>query len=144
MSGSWLADRVADELSPVEFAVPGPLRERLLAAVEAGTKTATSSLLLQYEIAGEPLPRAGDRGVAVDSARKPCFIVETTEVAVVPLAAVSLDHAVAEGEGYHSVEDYRAAHEEFWTSPEMRAALGDDFELSDDTLVVLERFKVVR
>ena len=133
-----------EALPPVEFAFPGPLRERILAAVESGAKTATSSLLLEYEVVGEPIPVVGDRGVAIDSEGTPRFIVETTQVTVVRLADVPVDHALAEGEGYHSVEDWRTGHARFWTSAEMRTDLGDDFELNDDTLVVLERFKIVR
>lgn len=135
---------MAEILPPVEFAFPGPLREQILAAIESGAKSATSSLLLEYEVAGEPIPAVGDRGVAVDSEGTPLFTIETTQVTVVRLADVSVNHALAEGEGYTSVEDWRTGHARFWTSPEMRADLGDAFQLSDDSLVVLERFKIVR
>lgn len=127
----------------IEFAFPGPLREQILSAIHAGMKTATSSLLLQYEVFGEPLPAVGERGVAVDSEGAPRFRLETTDVAVVPLAEVTFDHALAEGEGYRSVEDWRSGHEAFWASAQMRAQLGEEFELGDETLIVLERFKIV-
>ncbi len=49
-----------------------------------------------------------------------------------------------EGEGYAGVAEWRAGHERFWGSAEMRAALGDaDFAVDDTTPVVLERFRVV-
>lgn len=57
---------------------------------------------------------------------------------------VSVEHALAEGEGYRSLEDWRMDHILFWTAPETRAELGEDFEHDDDTLVVLQRFKVIR
>ncbi|MGW3862422.1 ASCH domain-containing protein, partial [Streptomyces sp. NPDC005047] len=49
-------------LPKVEFGFPGPLRDRLVAAVLDGSKTSTTGLLLDYEHEDEPLPRAGDRG----------------------------------------------------------------------------------
>jgi len=43
-----------DELPVIEFAFPGPLRDRLVAAIESGTKTSTSSLLREYDVGGDP------------------------------------------------------------------------------------------
>jgi uncharacterized protein YhfF len=55
-----------------------------------------------------------------------------------------LQHALDEGEGYTSVAEWRAGHEEFWHSDEMRAALDDpEFTVDDSTPVVAFRFKVV-
>ena len=70
--------------------------------------------------------------------------VETTGVRVVRLGDVDLAHAVGEGEGYASVAEWRAGHERFWHSAEMRAALGDpDFAVNDDTLVVAQAFRLL-
>ena len=61
---------------------------------------------------------------------------------VVRLADVDLAHALGEGEGYTSVAEWRAGHEEFFHSAEMRAALDDpDFTVDDDTLLVAEEFR---
>jgi uncharacterized protein YhfF len=126
------------------FAFPGPLRDRLVAAVLSGEKTATSSLLREYDEPGEAPPEVGSRSVVVDSAEQPVCVIETTEVRVLPLDQVDEQFARDEGEGFDSVAEWRAAHEEFWRSAEMRAALGGvDVELADDTLVVAERFRVV-
>ncbi|WBB68593.1 ASCH domain-containing protein [Micromonospora sp. WMMD812] len=134
-----------DDLPRAEFAFPGPLRDRLVAAILAGTKTSTSSLVLGYEREGEPLPRVGQRSVVVDSADRPVAVIETTEVRVLRLADVDLQHALDEGEGDESVAGWRAGHEAFWHSPEVRDELGDpDFTVDDDTLVLAERFRVVR
>lgn len=80
----------------------------------------------------------------IDSGGQRKFVIETTGVDVVRLDAVPLAHAVAEGEGYTSVAEWRAGHVQFWLSDEMREELGADFELGDDSLVVLERFRIVR
>jgi uncharacterized protein YhfF len=131
-------------LPRAEFAFPGPLRDRIVAAVLDGTKTATASLLTEYESEGEPLPAVGDRSVVVDSAGVPVAVIEVTDVRVVALGEVDAAHARDEGEGYESAAQWRTAHEEFWNSEAMRAALGDPaFTAGDATPVVLERFRVV-
>ena len=126
-----------------EFAFPGPLRDRLVAAILAGEKTSTSSLLHEYELDGDPVPSVGERSAVVDSDGAVVAVIEITGVAVVPLRDVDLQHALDEGEGYASVDDWRAGHLRFWQSDAMRAELGDDFEVDDATLVVLERFRIV-
>lgn len=134
----------ARELPPMELAFPGPLRDALVAAVLAGSKTTTTGLLMEYEKEGEPLPRSGDRHALIDSAGRPVAVVETTDVRVLPLAEVGLRHALDEGEGYASVAEWRVAHEEFWHSDQLRAALGEpELRVDDTTRVVAERFRVV-
>ena len=135
----------ADDLPVVEFAFPGPLRDQLVAAILAGEKTTTSGLVADYEHENEPLPVPGLRQVVVDSAGSPVAVIETTAVRVVRLAEVDLDHALGEGEGFTSVAEWRAGHEQFWHSAEMRQALGDPaFTVSDDTLVVAQEFRLIQ
>ncbi|MGW3361091.1 ASCH domain-containing protein [Streptomyces bungoensis] len=130
-------------LPKAKFAFPGPLRDRLVAAILDEAKTATTTLLAEYEHAGEPLPSAGRRSVVVDSDDRPVGIIEVTDVRVVPLGDVDIAHALDEGEGHTTVEGWRADHEEFWHSEEMRRALGEPgFTVHDATPVVLERFRI--
>jgi len=134
-------DRGADK---AEFAFPGPLRDRLVAAVLSGAKTSTSGLLLGYDRDNEPLPAVGQRLAVVDSADRCVAVIELTEVRVVRLADVDLSHALDEGEGYESVAQWRAGHETFWHSAEVRAEFGDPgFTVDDDTLVVTKRFRLL-
>ncbi|MFK8907368.1 ASCH domain-containing protein [Streptomyces sp. YS-3] len=131
-------------LPRAEFAFPGPLRDQLVAAVIDGSKTSTTGLLLGYEHAKEPLPSVGSREVVIDSEDRPVGVIEVTEVRVVPLAEVDFAHVVAEGEGDTSIAGWRANHERFWHSAEMRAALDDPaFTVDDETAVVLQRFRLV-
>lgn len=133
-----------DELPPYELAFPGPLRDKLVAAVLSGAKTATTGLLREYEVEGEALPRAGARFAVLDSEERRVAVVEVTDVRVLPLGEVDLRHASDEGEGYESVAQWRAAHEKFWGSEQLREFLKDpEFVVDDDTLVVAERFRVV-
>lgn len=139
-----LAGMPAEEELPVaEFAFPGPLRDQLVAAIVAGDKTTTTGLVADYEHENEPLPRPGLRQVVIDSAGNPVTVIETTAVRVMRLDEVDLAHALGEGEGYLSVADWRAGHERFWHSDELRSALGDpEFTVSDDTLVVALTFRL--
>jgi uncharacterized protein YhfF len=133
-----------DDLPRAEFAFPGPLRDQLVAAILAGTKTSTSSLVLFYERENEPLPTVGQRMAVVDSEDRRVAAIELTEVRVVRLADVDLQHALDEGEGDESVAQWRSGHEQFWHSAEVRAELGDpDFTVNDDTLVLAQRFRLV-
>ncbi|MET8348679.1 MULTISPECIES: ASCH domain-containing protein [unclassified Micromonospora] len=135
---------VVDDLPRAEFAFPGPLRDKLVAAILSGAKTSTSALLVGYERANEPLPEAGQRSAVVDSDDRRVAVIELTEVRVLRLADVDLQHALDEGEGDESVAQWRAGHETFWHSAEVREELGDPgFTVDDDTLVVTQRFRLV-
>ncbi len=133
-----------EDLPAAEFAFPGPLRDQLVAAILAGTKTTTSGLVADYEHDGSPLPAPGLRQAVIDSVGDPVAVIETTEVRVIRLADVDLAHALGEGEGYTSVAEWRAGHEQFWHSAEMRAAMDDpEFTVGDDTLAVAQTFRRV-
>jgi uncharacterized protein YhfF len=134
-----------DDLPRMEFAFPGPLRDQLVAAVLSGAKTATTGLVLEYERENEPLPEVGRLLAVVDSADRRIAAIELTQVRVIRLADVDLQHALDEGEGDESVAEWRAGHEKFWHSAEVRAELGDPhFTVNDDTLVLAQRFRLVR
>jgi uncharacterized protein YhfF len=133
-----------NELPRAEFAFPGPLRDQLVAAILAGEKTSSTGLLIGYEHDSEPLPVVGELSAVIDSDDRPVGVIEMTGVQVMRLADVDLQHAIDEGEGYTSVAQWRAAHEGFWHSEQLRASLDDPgFTVDDDTLVVAERFRLV-
>lgn len=141
--GCYACVVLPEDLPVAEFAFPGPLRDQLVAAVLAGRKTTTTGLVADYEREGEPLPEPGLRQAVADSAGNLVAVIETTAVRVIRLGDVDLAHAIGEGEGYASVAEWRAGHERFWHSPEMREALGDpDFTVSDGTLVVAHTFRL--
>ena len=128
------------------FAEPGPLRDKLTALALAGTKTTTASLLVEMEIEGIKVPAPGTREILVDSDERPVAVVETITSRVVRLADVDDRHAIDEGEGYANAAEFRVAHEDYWNGSidDLRVSLDNPgFVLGDDTLIVLERFKVV-
>jgi uncharacterized protein YhfF len=130
-----------DDLPISEYAFPGPLRDLLVAAILAGEKTTTTSLLREYEAEDELLPQPGDRAVVIDSAGHSIGIETIEEVRIARLGDVDLAHAIGEGEGYANVAEWRAGHEGFWHSDDFRAAMNDpDFHVDDETLAVLVRF----
>jgi uncharacterized protein YhfF len=92
----------------------------------------------------DPLPTVGLRRAVVDSRDRRVAVIEMTEVRVVPLAEVELQHVIDEGEGDESVAQWRAGHEMFWNSPEVRAELGAGFMVDDETPVVVQRFRLIR
>jgi len=128
------------------FAFPGPLRDELTALALAGTKTTTAGLLVEYELDGEAIAQPGDLSLLVGSGEHPVAVIETQSTRVARLVDVDDQHAIDEGEGYANAAEFREAHERFWNSyiDDIRARLGNPaFALDDDTLVVLERFRVV-
>jgi uncharacterized protein YhfF len=48
------------------FDDPGPLRDELTALALSGAKTTTASLVIDFEMEGEALPKAGQRDVLVE------------------------------------------------------------------------------
>ncbi|MET9676491.1 ASCH domain-containing protein [Streptomyces sp. NPDC006482] len=131
-------------LKPFLLVYPGPLRDRLVAAVLAGEKVSTTGLLVEWQVENEDLPEVGERSALIDSDGREVAVVEVTEVRVLPLGEVGLRHALDEGEGHTTVAEWRSAHERFWHSEEMREGLGDpEFVVDDGTMVVAERFRVV-
>ncbi|MET9472062.1 ASCH domain-containing protein [Streptomyces sp. NPDC002917] len=133
-----------EPLKPFLLAFPGPLRDQLVRAVLSGAKVSTTGLLAEYEAEKEELPPVGERSAVIDSAGREVAVVEVTEVRILRLGDIDLQHAIDEGEGDTSVAAWRASHERFWQGEEMREALGDpEFTVDDETLVVAERFRVV-
>lgn len=111
-----------------------PLRRKLTEAVLRGDKIATAGLATDFAPhTADPLPRPGDRWLMLGHDDEPIGVVETLELRVVPAGEVDLKFARDEGEGFESIADWRAAHERFWS----------DHEISDDTLIVCERFHLV-
>jgi uncharacterized protein YhfF len=128
------------------FAEPGPLRDELTAALLSGAKTSTTSLLAEYQIDGSPMPVVGERWLVYDSEQRPVAIIETASWHLATIGTVDDAFAVDEGEGYRDANDWRDAHVRYWTRllEEIRRGLGDPaFDLTDDTPVVCERFRLV-
>lgn len=66
------------DLTTLELAFPGALRDRLVDAIRTGAKSATTSLVVERERRGRALPHLGERQVVLDSAGEPAAEIETT------------------------------------------------------------------
>jgi uncharacterized protein YhfF len=120
-----------------EFGFPGPLRDRLVEAVLSGVKTATSSLLADWQRDGEQPPAAGELQTVINSAGTPVARSE-----VVALGAVDDRVARAEGESYRTAAGWRSAHERFWREEVFPRWDGELPVLDDATPVVVEWFRL--
>ena len=105
------------------------LIDELLALILAGKKTASTGARAQYET----IPKAGDRCVLLDGARRPRCVIEDEEVFVTRFDDVPEAFALLEGEG--DFAQWRMAHEKFFAE---RAG-----GFSPDMMVVCERYKVL-
>lgn len=77
--------------------------------VNAGVKTATSSLLWQLEQIGDPPPQVGSYAIAADGAWSPGCIIEVTEVELKPFNEVDAQFAFDYGEYGQTLERWREA-----------------------------------
>ena len=133
------------DIPVMAFGFPGPLRDKLVAAIRNGSKTSTTSTLIEYSVESEAIPQVGQRHIVIDSDGKPAAEIEITAVTHARLTDIDVKHARDEGEGFESVDEWRRAHEQFWHGDAMRAYLDDpQFIVNDCTELVLERFRLVR
>ena len=115
------------------------MADDLGALIANGTKTATCSVLWEYEAEGSPLPEPGLKTIVLDGDGDPLCIVETTEVQVQPYDEVNARFAYEEGEEDRSLEYWREAHWRFFS----RTLPSIGKEPETDMPLVCERFHVV-
>lgn len=140
---SMATDSMANHPAPPErypawyFGDSPALADALGELVLAGIKTATCTLLAEFEHEAEPLPCPGERAVVTRYDGQPMCIIEMTEVEVLPFKAVTAEFAYAEGEGDRSLEFWLQEHTRCFTR--WCAQLG--LEFSPEMMVVCERFR---
>lgn len=119
----------------MELGHPGTLRAFLNDCVLTGTKRATAGLLSEYIEEGEPWEHPGERLVLVDDETKPVGVIQITRVEETTFSEVTWAFALAEGEGFTDLEDWRTAHRDFWAR--------DGVEIADNTPVLCIYFDLV-
>jgi 5-formyltetrahydrofolate cyclo-ligase len=118
----------------------GPdIADELCALIVAGEKTAGSSLVKDFEVAGDPLPKTGDFHVVIDSQKKPICIIKTLKTETNLFYDVPETVAFAEGEGDKSLAYWQNVHEDFFSF--FLEELG--IEKLEDAQVITEHFEVV-
>ena len=118
------------------FCGGGAVGDELAQLALAGTKTATASALLAFELEQEPLPEVGEYSVILFDSGEAAGVICNTKVTLVPFDEVSAEHAFREGEGDRSLAYWRKVHREAF-APDYEAA-GKPFD--EHGLCVLEEF----
>jgi len=121
------------------FGDSAELADELIDLIVHGSKRATASALVEYELQGAPLPRQGMLSIATDGAGRARAVLRTTEVRIGPLTSVDDSFAWAEGEGDRTREWWLAAHQAFFRR--YLPTIGADFD--PDAATVFERFEVL-
>ena len=119
----------------VQFGDSAEMADELAALVVAGVKTATASLVSDYDEAADTLPFAGTHWVMCAGDGTPLAVLRTTDVRTGPIDSVDDGFAWDEGEGDRTRDGWLAGHGVFWT----RVSGGT---WTPDTEVVFERFEV--
>ena len=117
----------------------GEAPDKLAALVLQGIKTATCSAYDLYQRYNEPLPKAGDYSIILNSNNEAMCIIKTNKVYVTEFNNVSKEHAFKEGEGDRSLEYWRTVHIEFLTN-ELSSL---QMPFNENVKVVCEEFEVV-
>lgn len=111
------------------------LATKLALLVRDGPKRATTALASSFDEKDEPFPVVGTYSVILDGVGEPVCIIQTTRVDTVRFGDVDEQFAWDEGEGDRTLEDWRRSHLWFFEA--------DGTPMTDDDLVVLERFDKV-
>lgn len=137
----WAAYRAAhpDAGEEYEAWAYGGNPDGLAELTRAGIKTATASAGVWYEAGEEPMPRAGEYSVILNSRDEAVCIIRTTRVYTAPFDQVGAEQAWREGEGDRSLACWRRVHEAFFRAELEEAGL----EFSPSMPVVCEEFEVV-
>jgi uncharacterized protein YhfF len=115
------------------------MADELAGLIMDGKKTATCSLLYEYQRDDEPLPQVGRKQVVVNGDGHPVCITETTDVEVKRFDEVDEDFAHAEGEGDRTRASWARVHQDFFE----RILAKEGRTFGNDTLLVCVRFKVL-
>jgi uncharacterized protein YhfF len=125
--------------SPCWFGDSAELSAQLILLVLSGSKTATASLVWEWEYDGEQLPIIGHQEALLDWSNKFVGIIQTTTANILPFNSVSERFAALEGEGDLSLSDWRKQHWDFFQTICNR--IGKPAE--KDMPVLCQEFKLV-
>ncbi|AKX34627.1 hypothetical protein SLITO_v1c10160 [Spiroplasma litorale] len=103
-----------------------------------GTKKATSSLLKQYEIENENIPKVDQYSIVTDFKGNPKCIIKTTNVRFIKYKDMTFDICKLEGED-DNLESWKNKHYTFFK----RIADENNFVFNEDLVIVFEEFKLV-
>lgn len=130
-----------DHSTHIEASIAGDVKiaDKLLSLFISGKKTAGSSLVKDYKLSNDDLPKVGNYWIVLDSKEKPRVILKTIKVNFFIFKDINSSTAKAEGEGDLSPEYWTKAHTKFFT-PYL-----EDWDITDLSKeeVVTEFFEIV-
>ena len=101
--------------SPFWFGGDKSLSDELIHLVKTGRKTATASLLWEWQAEGLKPPSRGEVHLLLDWSNTPLGTLTNVDIQIMPFSAVSTEFAAKEGEGDLSLEWWRNAHLAYFT-----------------------------
>lgn len=125
----------------VEASIAGDLSlaDELLNLYLSGAKTAGSSLVKDFMMAGDELPKVGNHWIVLDSKEEPKCILKTVRVERFLFKDITAEIAKAEGEGDLSINTWKEKHRNFFT-PFLKDL---NIENLDEAEVITEFYEVV-
>ncbi|MBX2881499.1 MAG: ASCH domain-containing protein [Granulosicoccus sp.] len=105
----------------------------------SGKKTATSSLLWEYEQSEKTAPTVGSLSVVENGNSQPICVVKTTWIEINPISNISEDFAYDYGELDGTLTSWHRVFDNYYA--QVCAEMGCDF--TDNTPLVCERFKLI-
>jgi 5-formyltetrahydrofolate cyclo-ligase len=137
--------KLSDNNKPIQpfieasFAGNIDITDGLIALYLNGKKTAGSSVLEDFQTAGDPVPKIGNYWIMLNSKSEPQCIAKTIHIVTCKFKDVPIDIAVAEGEGDLSLEYWRKVHSELY-----HPYLKDwGIKVIDDATIITEFFEIV-
>ena len=122
------------------FRTPPAVADRLIDMTLAGMMRANAGPMHYFgEGREEPVPKAGEYALLLDSRKRPRLIYRMTRVSVAPLSLMSEQHAWEDGQGGGDREELLAVYRRSFT----RQARLRRFEMHDDIETMFESFEVV-
>ena len=121
------------------FGESSEMADDLLAYVVSGEKTATSGMVLDFEVEAEPIPTIGEKLIVLNGKKDPVCIIEMIDVQKKKFKDVDEEFALKEAEGFKSLQDWRDVHWDFFT----RRSKAINVELTDDIELACMEFKVI-
>lgn len=141
----WTRYRAIDPASPaavpVSFHFCDNREDADLCAtlVVAGRKRATAASVAELQLAGDPMPRAGDYAIVTDWQGEAKAVIRTTSVDIRRFGDIDRKFARDEGEGDMTLEWWRQAHEAYYR----RVLVNSHYVVDDDLEIACERFELM-
>lgn len=121
------------------FAGTKEITDELLVLYLEGKKTAGSSVVEDFQSAGDSLPALDDYWIYLNSKEEPSLILRTEKIEINNFLKVPERIAIAEGEGDLSLAYWRKVHSEIY-SPYLKSW---GLKTIEEATIITEFFKIV-